>query len=603
MSPSTFLKVWSLFDQRERRNALIVLVIMGLSALATASMVGSIFPFLSVLSDPNLIDQNQFFNWAYVAGGFERDFDFVLALGFGAIIVVLLSTMMLLVNTWAVTRFTQMRMHSISQRLLSHYLSQPYEFFLSRHSGQMSTNILSEAERLVRDFIYPSMTLISSLLTVIAVVGMLMIADPIVATSALALFGSIYGATIYFTRRLVKQMGRRRAAANELRFKIAGEALSGIKDVKLLGREASYLDRYSQPSLETARTQERVAIIAQAPRFVIQMVGFGGMILLALVLLDPAEFGQRDALAGLLPLLGLLAFAGQRLLPELQSVYFSLTALNAGTAALDRVYSDLKYGEGCDLDRKVYPPLRLNNDIVLKSVSYSYPGKRNVGIEQIQLRIRAGERVGVIGTSGAGKTTLADVMLGLLEPQSGQILIDGEELDRENLRSWQKSIGYVPQEIFLTDASLAENIALGIGRREIDQHRIEAAARSALLHDFVVQELPEGYDTHIGERGVRLSGGQRQRIGIARALYQDADLILFDEATSALDNLTEAEVMTALQALPGDKTAIIIAHRLSTVRHCSRIIILDRGRKVGEGSWQELEATNSIFQALITEVH
>lgn len=595
---SVFRKAWELLDARERRNALIVLVIMIVSAFAAAGMVGSIFPFLSVLSDPDLIQRNGFLAAAYAWGGFTSDFDFVVVLGICSIGVIVVSSAMLLVNTWAVTRFTQMRMHTISHRLLAHYLAQPYEFFLSRHSGDMSTNILSEAERVVSDFVYPAMMLISSLLTVFSVVAILMVANPLVAALALGIFGTIYLTAVLFTRRLINRLGQERATANAERFRIAGEALGGVKDIKLLGREAAYIDRYGGPSIITARTQARVALFAQGPRFVIQMVGFGGMIVLALVLLDPGQFGKRDALAGLLPLLGLLAFAGQRLLPELQVAYHALTTLNAGSASLERVHADLTSTPGQRVDRAAPPPMRLTRDLVLDEVTYAYPGATLPGLDGLSATILAGERIGIIGTSGAGKTTLADVVLGLLVPQSGLLMVDGAALGPHNLRGWQRAIGYVPQDIFLTDASLAENIALGLRPEEIDLERVERAARSAMLHEFVMRELPDHYATRIGERGVRLSGGQRQRIGIARALYHDADLILFDEATSALDNLTEADVMAAIEQLPGDKTVLIIAHRLSTVKRCDRIIMLDKGHIAATGSWDQLQTENALFRKL-----
>lgn len=595
---SSFLKAWEILDRRERRNGVIVLGVMVLSAFATAGMVGSIFPFLSVMSDPGLITGNHALAWAYESGGFATEFDFVVALGVAAIAVILVSSLLLLISTWAITRFTQMLMHTISQRLLGHYLAQPYEYFLSRHSGDMSSNILSESERVVSTFIYPAMMLASSLLTVISVVGLLMVANPLVAAVTLAVFGSIYGATLLFTRRFITRMGQQRVVANEQRYRIVGEALVGIKDLKLLGREAAYFDRFSQPSMVFARSQERVAVIAQAPRFVIHMVGFSGMIVLALALLDPAQFGERDALSGLLPLLGLLAFAGQRLLPELQTLYSTLTTLNAGGAALERVHADLRAGLQIALPREAQAHLPLTKQLDIEGVTYRYPGAQRAGLNGLSVSIRAGERIGIIGLSGAGKTTLADVILGLLEPQAGDLRIDGESLTRENIRAWQGSVGYVPQDIFLIEATLAENIALGLRSDEIEQDKIERAARSALLHDFAVNELPEAYQTRIGERGVRLSGGQRQRIGIARALYHDADLILFDEATSALDSLTEAEVMDAIEALPGDKTVLTIAHRLSTVKRCDRILVLERGKVVGIGTWAELQEDSAAFRAL-----
>ncbi len=600
MNLRSLRKAWALLDSRERRLAFFVLLVMLLSAIATAGMVGSIFPFLSVLSDPALIHENELLALAYHRGDFSNTFDFIVALGFGSIFLIVISTVILIINTWVRTRFAQMRVHSISSRLLRNYLTQPYIFFTTRHSGDMSTYILSESDRVVSQFIQPAMTLISSSLTIVAVVGILMLANPLVASITLMVFSSIYALTIFVTRRFVARKGRERAASNVRRYRIAGEALIGIKDVKLLGREAAYADRFVEPSQFCARAQEHLLVVSQAPRFVIQMIGFGGMIALALALLDPDTLSQRDALVGFIPLLGVLAFAGQRLLPELQSVYQSITSMIAGSAALDAVYADFSVEGERPLVSNAPAPLRLTKELQLSEIVYTYPNSERASLDGISLKIRAGERIGVIGSSGAGKTTLADIILGLLIPDRGEISVDGQRIDSQNLRAWQQTIGYVPQDIFLTDASLAENIAFGVEKDEIDRQRIFQAAESAMLHDFAVAELPHGYDTMIGERGVRLSGGQRQRIGIARALYHDADLIVFDEATSALDNITESDVMAAIEALPGDKTVLIIAHRLSTIRHCDRITMLERGKVAAIGSWGQLCKESAAFRSLAT---
>lgn len=600
MMLSSIRKAWELLNRSERRNALIVLGIMIVSAFAAAGMVGSIFPFLSVLSNPDLIRDNHIFAWVYQRGGFSSDFDFVVALGICSIIVIVVSSLMLLINTWVVTHFTQMLRHSLSYRLLCRYLTQPYEFFLNNHTDNMSANILGEAEKAVFEFYTPAMMMTSSLLTVLAVVGMLMVANPFVASLALAVFGTIYAVTLLITRRSVVTAGEKRAKANLLRFRLAGEAFAGIKELKLRGTEATYVDRFEIPSLLIAQMQSRVAVIAQAPRFMIQMIGFGGMILLALMLIDPVGFGRRDALAALLPLLGILAFAGQRLLPELQMLYNSATTLTAGRAALNNIHTDLRIGQELKINRSNPSPMRLREELALHDVTYTYPNANRAGLDRLSFTIAAGERIGIVGSSGAGKTTLADVILGLLLPQSGELYVDGVKISAGNMRAWQRRIGYVPQDIFLTDATLAENIALGVKPSEIDYGRVEQAARSAHIHDFVISDLPNGYATSIGERGLRLSGGQRQRLAIARALYHDADLILLDEATSALDNLTEGEVMAAIEDLPGSKTVIIIAHRLSTVQRCDKILMLERGKVVDIGTWEQLKERSEAFRDLIS---
>ncbi len=591
-------KIWKLLDRRERFNAVRLLVVMVTGAFASAVMVVSVFPFLSVLSNPELINENAMLNRLYKMGGFETEYTFLLALGLAAIVVIVSSNFILILQTWAVTRYTQMRIHSISRNLLSHYLAQPYSFFLRRHTGDMSTNILAEAQQVVINFLRPLANLIAAVLTIIAVLITLLLIDPIVTLITTGTFAAMYTVIAVVTRRYVGRMGRLRAKANEARFRVAGEALGGIKDVKLMGREVAYVERFSGPSMDMARAQIAIAVLSQVPRFAIQMVGFGGIILLCLLLLDPDSLKERKALGGTLPLLGLLAFAGQRLMPELQKVYQSTTMMTSGVAALDRVYNDISGGDHARIERAQPTALGLCAELEFDGVSYTYPGAKGPGLSDVSFSLKAGERVGVVGTSGAGKTTVADMILGLLRPSTGAIVADGIKITQTNLRAWQKTVGYVPQDIFLTDSSLSENIAFGLPPHEIDAEKVERAGRVAQLHDFVTTELPDGYATQIGERGVRLSGGQRQRIGIARALYHDADLIVFDEATSALDNLTEREVMVAIEALSGEKTILMIAHRLSTVRHCDNILFLQSGRIEATGTWDGLIRENASFRGL-----
>ncbi len=387
--------------------------------------------------------------------------------------------------------------------------------------------------------------------------------------------------------------------ANSERFRITNEALTGVKDIKLLGRESAYVENYRAPSHRMARATTTIQIVSLVPRFALEAIAFGGMILLCLALLDQQGLTSGATLGGILPILGLFAFAGQRLMPELSKLYQSLAQLQAGAPAVDIIHHDLMDEAGSGTLQSFIPsPVGLKQVLELVDVHYRYPGTTLAGLSGVSLGIRAGERIGIVGSTGAGKTTLADLILGLLQPSEGRILADGKPITEENLRAWQQSVGYVPQDIFLTDASISQNIALGVPPYEIDEARVLRAAEIARIDEFIREELPNGYATTIGERGVRLSGGQRQRVGIARALYHDADLIVFDEATSALDNLTEREVMEAIDALPGDKTVLMIAHRLSTVQRSDRIIVLDHGHVVGYDSWDVLMAGNGVFQRI-----
>jgi ABC-type multidrug transport system fused ATPase/permease subunit len=317
------------------------------------------------------------------------------------------------------------------------------------------------------------------------------------------------------------------------------------------------------------------------------------------VLVDRTSFQSGSGLGDTIPLIGLFAFAGQRLMPALQQLYKGLTQVRYGAAAVASLHANLRENAVGE-ELPTIPPkgLGLRRELRLDRVSYTYPNADGAGLSGISLSIQSGEKIGIVGSTGAGKTTFADLVLGLLVAQSGSLSVDGTPVTNENRRAWQQSVGYVPQDIFLTDANLAENIALGVVPAEIDQARVEHCARLAQLDGFINSELPHRYETTVGERGVRLSGGQRQRIGIARALYHDADLIVFDEATSALDNLTERDLMAAIETLPGDKTIMMIAHRLSTVRICDRILLLEKGRVAGFGSWDALVATNEKFRKL-----
>ena len=595
----TWKKAWALLDAYEKRNSLIVLAVIILGALSSAVMVGSVIPFLSVLADPSLIETKFALAWAYDALGFTSVYGFLVGLGLASFATIILSSILQIVKTWAVARFVKMRAHSISLSLLASYLAQPYAFFLNRHSSEMGPRVLDESQRVVLLFFRPVAEFIAGCLTTLAILGLLVWVEPFVAVVAFALLGSMFGLIYITTRRILRRLGQARLASNRQRYQFANEALNGIKDIKLLGRETFYLDRYKGPSLRMARTDVEVDLISQVPHFALQAVALGGIILLCLILIDPASIVSGAALGGLLPVLGVFAFAGQRLMPEFSKIYQSLAHIQIASASVNAVHEDFVLCKNlASLPRTPITGLGLKKELRLDEVSYSYPNSDQAGVRNISLSIRAGEKIGIVGSTGTGKTTLADVILGLLEPNKGQLVVDGTEITAGNVRAWMQSVSYVPQDIFLTDAPVIENIALGVQPEAIDQERIHRAARIARIDQFITEDLPHGYQTPIGERGIRLSGGQRQRIGIARALYRDADLIVFDEATSALDNLTEAEVIEAIDALPGDKTVLMIAHRLTTVKQCDRIIVLDKGHVVGCDSWDALMAGNASFERL-----
>ena len=350
---------------------------------------------------------------------------------------------------------------------------------------------------------------------------------------------------------------------------------------------------FEAPSRELALATGNNAVVAMLPRYALEALAFGGIVLIVLYLLR-----EQQDLQAIIPILGLYAFAGYRLMPSLQQIFHGLTNIRFNAAALDQLIADLPAAGSTAVSTPAAPALRLRDSIRLRGVTFRYATAKETLFEGLDLEIRAATTVAFVGETGSGKTTLVDLILGLLRPGAGSIEIDGVPLTEENVRRWQANLGYVPQSIFLTDDTVTRNIAFGLPDEEIDREAVERAARAASIDRFIRTELPRGYETVVGERGVRLSGGQRQRIGIARALYQDPEVLVFDEATSSLDSLTEEAVLQAVHDLAGSKTILMIAHRLSTVRDCDRIFLLSGGEIVACGRYEDLVDSSPAFQAL-----
>jgi ABC-type multidrug transport system fused ATPase/permease subunit len=596
---SVWKKSWELLDQSEQRNAFIVIGLGIFAAFANALMVASVFPFLSVMADPSNIESNQILIYIYNNIEFKSAYNFLVFLGFICLVLIVISTLLQLLRVYSIERYSRMRMSSISVKLFSNYLQQPYQYFLTRHSGELSTRILSEAHLIVTQFYHPMANLITAFFTIVILIVTLLLIQPRMTIYVLGGVGSVYCVAYIISRRVLGRLGDERAESNVLRFRIVNETLGGIKDLKLLGQEQDYVARFQEPSNKMARAEVAAQVVSQAPTHVIQALAFAAIILLSLVLLNSQDFSDGRALGSALPIMGLLAFAGQRLMPELAKLYQGFSQIQYGAAAVNAVHNDLcaKQSTREHVSKKgSLTSINFASSLRLENVSYQYPSARNAGLKNVSIEINLGERVGIAGGTGAGKTTLADIVLGLLRPTKGEIVVDGTSLSDEFITAWQRNVAYVPQDIYLIDASIAENIAFGYNRAEIDEDRLQHAARIAQLDHFINQELPDGFSTLVGERGVSLSGGQCQRLGIARAMYKNAKFIVFDEATSALDNLTEREVMSAISALPKDTTILIIAHRLSTLQSCDRIFVMDTGEVIDVGDWKSLANRHEIFR-------
>jgi ABC-type multidrug transport system fused ATPase/permease subunit len=420
--------------------------------------------------------------------------------------------------------------------------------------------------------------------------------------------GTVYAVVFLNIHQKVTNLGRATKDANRQRFRLATEILNGIKELKILGQDGAYQERFADYSALYARNQWMNATVSQMPRYAIESIAFGSVILLVMYLLATHQ-DFKEAL----PLMALYAFTAYRLLPAFQQIFASATAVRFNMPSLEAVEDKLKTVVRTPVpetkpivqaksmllvNEKVGP---FQQEIVLENLVFQYGNAATPLLNDLNLTIQRNTTVAIVGSSGGGKTTIVDIILGLLEPQDGTVLVDGIPITASNVKTWQKHLGYVPQHIYVADDTVAANIAFGVAPRDLDIDRVEHAARSANLHEFVVGELPDSYRTMVGERGVRLSGGQRQRIGIARALYSDPDVLILDEATSALDSLTEDAVTEAIRGIFNQKTIIMIAHRLRTVQQADIIYLLENGSIADQGTYAELLDKNDVFRRMASE--
>ena len=581
----TLKKLLFLLTPHEQKKAGLLLILILIMALLDMIGVASILPFMAVLTNPSFIETNSILNKMFQASsifGVENNQQFLFVLGVLVFVILIISLMVKSLTVYVQTRFVQMQEYSIGKRLIEGYLHQPYSWFLGRHSADLGKTILSEVGQVIGGCMRPLMELIAKGMVSISLITLLIIADPKLALVIGSTLAGTYGLIFYFIRKYLNKIGNERLKNNQLRFTAVSEAFGAAKEIKVGGLEKTYIKIFSDSAKIFAQTQASSEVIAQLPRFILEAIAFGGILLITLY-----TMGQSNSFNSAIPILSLYVFAGYRLMPALQQIYTSFTKLTFVGPSLDQLHNDFKnlkpFNHSQDKNK-----LSFNKTIILKNIFFNYPNTSRTALKNINLSIPAKSTVGLIGPTGSGKTTTVDIILGLLEAQKGTLEVDEQVITKYNSRDWRRSIGYVPQYIYLADDSVAVNIAFGVEPNNIDYAAVEKAAKIANLHEFVMDELPKQYQTKIGERGVRLSGGQRQRIGIARALYHNPKVLILDEATSALDNQTEKAVMDAISNLSKDITIILIAHRLNTVKKCDKIYLLEKGELKSQGTFEEL---------------
>lgn len=551
------------------------------SAVCEMMSIGMIIPFITAITSPELIFANTYMKPIIELFLIDSEIELTIFLTTLFCITSILAASIRLVTLWFQTRFCYSLGADLSTQLYKNSLYQPYKVHVARNSSEFISTIVNKTFQSTSFAILPLLNVLSSSLLLIGIVAMLLAVQPLVAISVFTLFGALYGAVILLTRSKLDRDSERISFEQDEVVKKLQEGFGSIRDILIGNTQEVYLHSYASSFKTLQDAWANVEIIRSTPRFVIEALGIVSIALLALYLSSLPE-----GLIGALPVLAAMAIGAQRLLPILQLIYASLSSLRAGFKSLVDILELLDEPSQEKIIKGNHKLIPFNNNIQLENLSFKYDSQSSLILRNVNIDISKGDMVGIIGTTGSGKSTLIDIIMGLLKPVDGSFLVDGKVIDENNRFGWQSLIAHVPQSIFLTDASITENIALGTPIEKIDFEHVMHVAQQAQIHEAIMSWNKQ-YDTVVGERGVRISGGQRQRIAIARALYKKASVIIFDEATSALDSKTESSVMDSITNLSKDLTIIIVAHRLSTLRDCSNIIELDGGKILRQGVYND----------------
>ncbi len=584
--PHLLVRLWRHVSPRRHHQFVLLAVLMLVSAFAEIVSLGAVIPFLSVIIAPDLVYQHRIVSALADAWGITSAHQLVLPLTIAFASAALLAGAIRIIMLWVSTRLAFATGADLSIEVYRRTLYQPYSVHVARNSSEIISGITSKVAGSV-NVLLSFLQLLSSVVLLVAITGALVAIDPLVASVAALVFGGSYGLITWLSRRRLYRNSKRIAYEQTQVIKALQEGLGGIRDVLLDGTQPVYSDVYRQADYPSRRAQGNNAFITQSPRFAMEALGMVMIAVLAYGLSRPTG-GVSTAL----PVLGALALGAQRLLPALQYAYSAWATIVGHQVSLADTIDLLDQPLPPELDFPSLTALPLQESIRYEGVRFRYTSDGPWVLDGIDLVIPKGARVGFVGRTGSGKSTALDLLMGLLLPTEGEVLVDGHPLRGNRISAWQRTIAHVPQSIFLSDASIGENIAFGVPRDRIDFQRLQQAARQAHIADLI-ESRADGYDAFVGERGIRLSGGQRQRIGIARALYKQASVLVFDEATSALDNATEQSVMDAIEGLNLDLTILIIAHRLTTVRRCDIVVELEHGRVAAEGSYANLLERNA----------
>ncbi len=581
-------RLWAHLALRRKKQLGLLLAIMAITSFAEVVSIGTVLPFLGALMSPDEVFASEYIQPIVTSLQITEPNQLLLPLTLLFIAAAIFSAGMRLTLIWAQTRIGHAIGADLSVQIYERTLYQPYWVHASRNSSEVITGISGKISSVVYNNLLPLLNAASSVLILVTILAALVAVDPIVTLVTFGGVGVVYAVIMVLFRKRLTQNSQRISHESNRVVRALQEGLGGIRDVLIDGTQAVYCEIYRSADLPLRDAQANNQIIGTSPRFLIEALG-----IVLIAALAYALTGREGGIAATIPLLGALAIGAQRLLPVLQQLYGSWSSLRGGQASLNDVLDLLEQPLPAHARALPCKPISFKKSIKFNNISFRYTEQAPWVLRDINLEIPKGARVGFMGTTGSGKSTLLDVLMALLPPGKGSLVIDETDITEHNLRSWQLHIAHVPQAIFLADTTIAENIAFGVPADQIDYQRVDKAAHQAQIAK-TVESWERGYNTVVGERGVRLSGGQRQRIGIARALYKQADVIVFDEATSALDNETEAAVIDAIDAIGDDTTVLMVAHRLSTLKVCDAIYELEAGRIKRSGTYREIVSDTKI---------
>lgn len=560
--------------------------------------IGMVPAFVAIVANPSRVLEHERLTGFFSSLNIHSSRDLLIYGGMALIVVFVVKNAYILVFRYFEARFIYNRRYTFSHRLMTAYMQAPYTFYLNRNSSELLRNTTGEVNIMINSVLNPSLKIIKEIIMGVSVVVFLFVVEPVVTLFVLVVMGGMAGLFLLFTQKRMRHYGREAQRYRREMIKAARQGFGGIKDARVLNRENEFIDVFRRMARDSSRLQRNKTFISQIPRPVIETIAVGGIMLIAVVMVL-----QDRPISSIIPVLAMFGVAIIRLMPAIQQITQTLTDLRFHLPSVNPIYDDLQelkpFIREFRADRKRKEKLTMEGSLTFNDVHYTYPKSEEQALRGVSFDIRKGQAVAFVGPSGAGKTTVVDVLLGLLEPQQGVVAVDGKNIF-SSISAWQRNIGYIPQFIYLADDSLRRNIAFGLPDRLIDEEKMQRAVEQSQLKELT-DRLPEGLNTVIGERGTRLSGGQRQRVGIARALYHDPQVLVMDEATSALDNVTEQQIIDAIEGLKGERTVVMIAHRLTTVMNCDVLFYMEEGRIVDQGTYGELLQRNVHFREMARE--